>query len=196
MTRQPVNGFTLVETLVALMVFGLLAAAGVAILGNSVDAQRHVETVTGSVQDMQRLRAALRADLAQAASRPSRDENGASRPAFESGDDNGILFSLVRRGWENPDGAPRPGLQYVTYRLHAGQLERLSRPLVDGAAFGPPAILLKEVSAVTLAYHDGDGWREAWTPENPALLPRAVRLDLTTARFGTLRQLFLTSALP
>ena len=74
------RGFTLVETLVALFVFGLIAAAGVIILGNSADAQLRIGEASRSVQDMQRLRAALRADLGQMAVRVTREATGA-RPA-------------------------------------------------------------------------------------------------------------------
>lgn len=196
------NGFTLVETLVALFVFSLLAAAAVVVLGNSADAQLRLSDVSASVQDFQRLRAALRADLAQAAERMPRGEAGEVRPAFEGADGSGRLFAFVRRGWENPGGAPRASLQYVEYRLENDAIVRRARPMVDGAAFGEPAVLAKGVSAVDVAYRAAPDptpggvatadWRAAWDPLQPTILPLAVRIDATTARFGVVRQLFLT----
>lgn len=195
------NGFTLIETLVALFVFSLLAAAAVVVLGNSADAQLRLSDVSASVQDFQRLRAALRADLAQAAERMPRGAAGEPRPAFEGADGSGRLFAFVRRGWENPGAAPRASLQYVEYRLENGAIVRRARPMVDGAAFGEPAVLAKGVAAVEVAYRaapDPVGavatadWRTAWDPLQPTVLPLAVRIDATTARFGIVRQLFLT----
>lgn len=196
------NGFTLVETLVTLFVFSLLAAAAVVVLDNSADAQLRLSDVSASVQDFQRLRAALRADLAQAAERLPRGEAGEVRPAFESSDGSGRLFAFVRRGWENPGGAPRASLQYVEYRLENGAIVRRARPMVDGAAFGEPAVLAKGVTSVEVAYRAAPDptveavsvadWRPTWDPLQPTILPAAVRIDATTARFGIVRQLFLT----
>ncbi len=185
------NGFTLVETLVALMIFGLLAAAGVAILSNSAETQGRVLDYSAIVQDMQRARAALRADLAQAAPRQTRSESGERLPAFLSG--NGErLFALTRRGWENPDGAPRASLQFVEYRLVGDELQRFSRPMLDGSAFGEPAILARGITAAVVTFRDGDDWRETWDPKRGDAIPVAVQLDLTTRDFGVVRQLYLT----
>jgi general secretion pathway protein J len=188
------NGFTLVETLVALLIFGLLAAAGVVILGNSADAQIRLAQVSDAIQDMQRARAALRADLAQAANRTVRGESGAREAAFVSGGGDGRLFAFVRRGWENPDGAPRASLQYVEYRLEDGRLERRARAMLDGARLGPPAVLAENIESIEVAYRVGADWRPDWDAMRADALPPAVRLDMTTHRFGIVRQLFLTSA--
>ena len=190
------RGFTLVETLVALFVFGLIAAAGVIILGNSADAQLRIGEASRSVQDMQRLRAALRADLGQMAVRVTREATGARRPAFVAGGDDGRLFAFVRRGWENPDGAPRASLQAVSYRHFGDRLERLAAPHADGAADTEPAVLLSEVTAVAVAYRDGEGWRTDWDARRADAVPAAISLEVTTRRFGVVRQLFLTGAAP
>src|SRR5690606_25688370 len=69
-------GFTLVEMLVALLVFGLLAAAGAAVMGSALTSQSAVKSRVERFADFQRLRAVLRADLAQAAGRRTRDSSG------------------------------------------------------------------------------------------------------------------------
>jgi general secretion pathway protein J len=189
------NGFTLVETLVALFVFGLIAAAGVLVLGSSADAQLRLAALSDEVQGMQRLRAALRADLAQAAERRPRGEAGESLPVFAPGDSGGRMFALVRRGWENPAGAPRASLQFVEYRHEGDTIVRRTRPMVDGAAFSEPAVLAHGVADVSVAYRSGPDWREVWDPKpGAAPIPGAVQIDVQTARFGIVRQLFLTGA--
>jgi hypothetical protein len=40
----------------------------------------------------------------------------------------------------------------------------------------------------------GDAWRDTWDPKKAAAIPIAVQNDQTTARFGIVRQLYLTEA--
>ena len=190
------SGFTLVEMLIALAIFGMLTAAGVALLSFSVRAQETADRLLGEVGDVRRTGALLTVDLAQAAPRVWRDEAGRGRPAF-IGDEGGegILLGFVRGGWENYSDAPRASLQRVGYRLRDGRLERLAYPHVDGAA-SPTAIpLLEGVRQVRLRYRDSDGeWRDRWDPSDPAELPRAVEMIADTESHGAVRQLFLVGA--
>lgn len=193
------KGFTLVEMMVALLIFGLISAAGVAVMSFSVDSQKIVRVRTHRIGELQRARSALKADLAQAALRTVRDEAG--RPvgrAFGGGEQEvgGPMLQLVRRGWDNPDADPRASLQAVEYRLHEGRLERRARPALDGAAYGPPQVLLSGVREGRVAFRVRGEWIEALPngPQQP--LPQAVRLDLTLEDFGPLSQLFLVSGEP
>ncbi|WP_312065648.1 prepilin-type N-terminal cleavage/methylation domain-containing protein, partial [Brevundimonas sp.] len=71
MTRRPTarSGFTLIEVMIALAIFALLAAAGVLVLSQSIDNRFVVKAATDRNAELQRLRATLRADLGQAAPR-------------------------------------------------------------------------------------------------------------------------------
>ena len=183
------NGFTLVEMLVSLTIFGMLAAAGVTLLSFSVRAQETSDARLGEVGELRRLGAMLAADLAQAAPRLYRDEAGRVRPAF-SGD--AAAMSLVRRGWDNPGGAARASLQRVEYRLSEARLERVAYPMVDGAAAMAPAVIADGVKALRLRYRDREGqWRERWDPVRVADLPVAVELVADIEGRGAVRQLFL-----
>lgn len=177
----------------ALLIFGMLSAAGVSLLSFSVRAQEAAGERLGDLAALRRASALLSADLAQAAPRVHRDESGAARPAFAGGAGDGTMLALVRRGWENVDGAARSTLQRVEWRLSADTLERQAYPLVDGAAPLPPAVLLDEVERVRLRYRDENGeWRERWDPEQPDALPVAVEMVIDRTGGGTVRQLFLT----
>ncbi|HEY1145453.1 MAG TPA: prepilin-type N-terminal cleavage/methylation domain-containing protein, partial [Allosphingosinicella sp.] len=103
------EGFTLVEMMVALLIFGLISAAGVALLTFSVRAQDMADERLGKLAEVRRAGALLTSDLAQATPRISRDERGAAELAFQGGTGAGGLVSLalVRRGWANYDGAAR-----------------------------------------------------------------------------------------
>jgi len=185
------KGFTLVEMMVALLVFGMLAAAGVMVMRSSIDSQMIVRERVDRVGELQRLRAALKADLGQAAPRRTRTPEGlAAREALHGGGRDGPLLALVRRGRENPDFLARASLQYVEYRLVEGRLERRTRPALDGAPLDPPQILAEGVEAAEVAFFADNHWRPVW--EGAGALPQAVRVDLTLEGLGAVSQLFLT----
>jgi general secretion pathway protein J len=179
---SPEGGFTLVELLVALMIFAMLSAAGVLLLGNSVSAQAQIKQRLDDMASVQRTAGALTADLGQAVPRISRTESGTLAPAFWShreGESVPVL-QFVRGGWDNLSGLPRPSLQKVEYWVRQGRLERRTYAQVDGAAGDDPAVLLDHVEDVTLRFRDAQGeWRSEWVPTQPDLMPRAVELTLT-----------------
>lgn len=189
MTR---NGFTLVEMLVAVAIFGLIASAAVALLSMSLTAQRSAERALDDAGDVRRASALLAGDFANAAPRTRRDEAGLVRPPFEASAEG---FTLVRRGRENPDGEARSSLQRVEYRFADGRLERASAEAVDGARAERSAVLLDRVRGMSLRFRGPDGaWRERWDPEDMRTMPRAVEMVIETERHGAVRQLFLVGA--
>lgn len=193
----PRNGFTIVELLVALVIFAMLSAAGVALLSFSVKAQETADARLEQLSEVRRTAAIMTADLAQTAPRVWRDESGGSRPAFVggSGQEAAPLITLVRRGWENLDNARRPSVQKVEYRLAGDALERRAWRFVDGAQPMTPTVLLEGVTAVRMRYRDRDGgWRERWDPTRVTDLPVAVELVVDTKDYGSVRQLFLVGA--
>ncbi|WP_226372583.1 type II secretion system minor pseudopilin GspJ [Allosphingosinicella flava] len=190
--RNTETGFTLVELLVALFIFGLLAATGVVLLSFSVRAEDNAATRMEEVSRMRRLGTLLTGDLAQAMRRVSRDENAALRPAFAGSASGGPLLAFVRAGWDNPEGAPRASLQKVEYRLSGNRLERVAYPHVDGAAPLPPMVLAEDVRSVRLRFRDENGaWLDRWIVDNAYAMPRVVELEIVTGREGVVRQLFL-----
>ena len=177
----------------ALLIFGMLSAAGVALLSFSVSSQAAASERLGDLSQLRRASALLAADLAQAAPRLHRGEAGAVRPAFVGGSGEGTVLALVRRGWENVDGAPRASLQRVEWRLSDGKLERQGFAMVDGAAPLPAAAVMDDVARVRLRYREPGGeWRARWDPEKPDALPVAVELVVERADGPPVRQLFVT----
>lgn len=188
------KGFTLVEMLVALFVFSLIAAASVSIMRFTADNQSAVRAHMERLAEFQRLRAILKADLSQAAARRVRDANGRPiRESFYGGTGVTPLLRLTRRGWENPDGAPRASLQYVEYRLNQDRLERMAAPALDGASPGPSQVIANRVTRAGIQFLFHGQWTEN-LPGGPAdPLPQAVRLDLAFADFGAVSQLFVVT---
>ncbi|WP_258043008.1 type II secretion system minor pseudopilin GspJ [Sphingomonas sp. NBWT7] len=185
------RGFTLVEVMVALMIFGLIASAGVALLAFSVRAQGVTTSRLDDVGALARQSSLLAADLAQAIDRPARDERGTLLPAFV-GDGTNVTF--VRGGWSNLDALPRSTLQKVSYRLAEGALERIAWPMIDGAAALPPSVALDRVRGLRLRYRISGAWSDRWDGSGGAALPQALEMSLTRDDGVTFRQLFLVGS--
>ena len=189
MTRRA--GFTLVEVLVALAIFAMIASAGVGLLSFAIDNRLAVRDASERTAAFQRARALMRADLGQAAPRRVRGADGAPQAAFELGGE--ALFAVTRRGWINPGEAQRASMQRVEYRLVEGRLERRVRGRLDGARPAEPQVLLENVeSAQVTAILDGDPIAD-WRPVRNRPLPDAVRIDLTLEGYGPVSQLFLVA---
>jgi general secretion pathway protein J len=179
-------GFTPIELLIGLFLFGLMAAAGTALLAGSVQASGQAQALVGASGDLARLRALLTADAGQAAPRPWRDGEGRPHPAFALND--GALFTLVRRGWANPGGQPRASLQRVEWLIDGDTLVRRSAAMVDGPAATQAAVLVRGVTAARLRVLTRDGWQDGWSG-NAGALPRAIELTLDGPQLGHVRQI-------
>ena len=184
------SGFTLVELLVALAIFGLLAVAGAYLLGFSLRAQDSTARSLDRVAAVRRASVLLTADMAQILPRTSRDERGYRQPAV-IGDRSTLGF--VRGGWTNDSDAPRSSLQKVSYVLAGRSLVRISWPMVDGVvpdrAVRSP--LIAGVSKLALRFRRQGAWSETWRPRLPADVPEAIELTITIDGVGDIRQLFL-----
>lgn len=194
MARDSEAGFTLIELLVALAIFALISVAGVTLLRSGSDTQIAVKKRLEELALSHRLANSVEGDLAQAFTRPVRDQSGQPIPAFTQGDTgvSGALFGFVRGGWSNFDAAPRAGLQRVAYVLEDGALKRISWPMLDGAAPTDAAILMEDVTSAQVEFRDDKGaWRDDWTAADASALPRALALKLTLKGEPEQRMLFL-----
>jgi general secretion pathway protein J len=195
-SRACERGFTLIELLVSLMIFSLLAAAGVMLLRGSVDTQAAVRTNLDALADVQRGIATLDSDLSQAVVRISRTRTGTSAPAFfgRAPQQALPLMEFVRGGWTNPGNQRHPSLQHVEYWWRDGKIERVGYPLVDGAEAPDPAALFDKVTDVKLRYRAPKGdWLDVWASQ-PDKLPVAVELVVTRTGQAPLTLRFLVGA--
>ena len=183
------NGFTLVEMLIALSIFGMITAAGVTLLTLTARTQQTSDRLIEEVSELRRTEALLGADLALAVPRAWRDRDGRPRRAFAgAGGESADLLVFVRGGWDSGDG---PRLQRVGYRLSEGRLQRLAFAHVDGAGAAVAATLIDGVSAIRLRYRVEDGqWQAGWAHNDATRLPRAVELVVRSDTHGLVRMVF------
>jgi general secretion pathway protein J len=184
-------GFTLIEVMIALMIFGMIAAAGVALLAFSVRAQGASGAALDDIGAINRLSSILTADLAQAVDRPTRDQNGVRLPTFTGGSGQVPMLRLVRAGWSNIDQSPRATLQKVEYQLTAGGIERVGYPALDGAAPLPAALIVEGVRQAVWRFRYAGAWSDRWEGTPVAALPQAAELTLVRENGATYRMLFL-----
>jgi general secretion pathway protein J len=187
------SGFTLVEALVALMLFALIAAAGTAVLSVSIDNRFAVRSATDRTAGLQRTRSLLKADLGQATARRTRDRNGEPLPLALTGatGPDGPVLVLTRAGWSNAGGADRSSLQRVEYSLVGNRLERRISPFLDGSRPGSPQQLLSGVTDLTVTFVQEGRESSSPTMGPTGSAPDAVRLEFTLDGYGRLSQLFL-----
>jgi general secretion pathway protein J len=195
------RGFSLVELLVALVVFAALAVAaygGLAAIARTRGAlavqQDRFAAVTRAVSSLER-------DLRQAVARPVRGNDAAELPALIGNPDN---IEFTRLGFANPRAEPRSNLERVVYALDGARLRRGRYAVLDRAPNSAPATttLLDRVNELHLRYFSVDGsWRDTWPPapstEHRPELPRAIEFRIVLGDFGEIRRLVeLPSALP
>ncbi len=190
------DGFTLVEVMISLLIFAMIAAAGAAILGVSIDNRFAVKAASDRVGDLQRMRGLLRADLGQATARRSRGPTGRPmpQPIIGTAAPGDPILVLTRAGWSNPGEQARPSLQRVEYRLVEDRLERRVSSHLDGARPGPPQVLYRGVREIAVAFVRDGQVAPAFISSIDRPLPDAVRVDMTIEGYGRVEQLFLVGS--
>ena len=191
------RGFTLLELLVALAIFSLIAVMAYGGLETVLRQQARTEENAESLAALQKTYLIMQRDIEQAVPRAIRDEFGDSQAPLIGTS----LFQFTRSGWNNPANHPRSTLQRVGYSLEDRQLIRYAWQVLDRAQDSAPTRqpLAADIESMQVRYLDDTGnWQEQWPPlqagSNPATtptdFPRAIEMTLEHARFGTLTWLF------
>jgi general secretion pathway protein J len=191
LSNRRAPGFTLIEVLVALAIFGMLAAIAYGTLGRTLS---NAEILTERMQRLQSLQRTIRylsEDFMQLAPRPVRADLGDNLgPALHTDVQSDFAVELTHGGWSNPAALPRGTLQRVAYRLEEDELVRYHWTVLDRTLSNEPVgrALLDDVESIVFRFMQDNGdWTEEWPPENrPGILglrqrPRAVEVVLTLA---------------
>lgn len=206
--RRSDRGFTLLELLIALAVFAIMAAMAYSGLASVLEARAQVDKTLATIANLQSAMHRMQMDLEQAVPRSVRYAYGDPHPAMRGLPDRGIEFT--RNGWRNPLSLPRSHLQRVAYRVNEDDdLVRQSWLVLDRAQDSTPIerVLIQDVTDVEWRYlNQQREWVDVWPPAQAArasgqgnaseVLPRAVELRLETQAWGELRYLFLIPGPP
>lgn len=197
--RNREHAFTLIEVLVSLAIFAILAALAYGALSQTLDSADMLNERMDRLQALQRTMRLLSEDLQQLSPRPIRDELGDGfGPALDTGFESGFALELTHGGWSNPVVLPRSTLQRSAYRIEDDELIRYHWTVLDQTLANEAlsVTLLDGVESVLFRFLQADGeWTEQWPPLNrPGALgarerPRAVEVLLTLSGEGEIRRL-------
>ena len=128
------SGFTLIEILVAVLIFGLIGVGAFSTLRAAQDAQQTLRDRGERFLQLQRAITTFSRDYQQLAPRRVRDSYGDRLPMVQGiSDDTDTWIAFTRSGWRNPAQLPRSTLEFVRYALEEGRLVRYSYLLLDQA---------------------------------------------------------------
>lgn len=213
--RRRASGFTLVEILVAMLIFAIMGTMAYAGLDSVVQQRTRNEGVMKRLRQVQLAMSIMSRDFAQLAPRPVRNDLGSSGGPLLANPDNVPPILLTRGGWSNPLGLTRSTQERVAYSLEDGKLMRSFWPELDISVAAVPVkqVLLPDVTAVKIMYADSTGqFQDTWpeTGENGAppaitrvqaaagggVLPEAVSITLTLKDWGTVTRIVEVAGVP
>jgi len=198
------SGFTLVELLVALAIFGILSGMAYRALAVVLESRGRIEQENRKWRELGLFFARLEHDVAAVAPRPVRDAGDLLAPAFVGNAaavrSNEGAIMLTRTGFAADPAAIGPP-QRLGYRLRGGVVELLTWNVLDQGPRSEPAVVavLRDVRAMDLRYLDRRGqWYPAWPPAGtsggPTAIPAAVETTITLASGERIVRLFPTAA--
>ena len=197
MSRRAEKGFTLLEVLLALVVFASISLTAYQVLQTVQRSNVQSREVGDTLQQLQRALVIMDSDFRQMAARRQRIDGQtpterlliAGRDVLQS-EEMGIRFS--RTGWINPQMRfPRGEVVAVGYRQRDGHLERLRWRYPDQAAGDKPAVatLLSDIEALTFRFYVKGDWQDSYNTAHA--LPKAVQIRFTHPRYGPLVRTYL-----
>jgi general secretion pathway protein J len=197
------GGFTLIELIVAIAIFALVAIATNQVLQSVSSSSELSDSELGELQTLQRAMLVMERDFSQIVDRVPRLQGQENALMIDGGefefesDADGIGF--VRSGWHNPQMIlPRSSLQNVVYRLQENQLQRLHTNYVDSVIGTEPKIrvLLENVEDLQIqvlrqvSVSEEFEWSDA--VESTAL-PQAIQITITSSQYGEFSRIFQVS---
>lgn len=200
--KNAASGFTLLEILVALIIFALLSSMTYRGLTTVLQTRTHLAEENRKWRAVAMLFARIDQDLSMLAKRPVRDASDLTAPPFiakpiaQGEQDAQMMFT--RMGFPDQANALAGPLR-CGYRLRGDIIEQVLWPAPDSAPRAVPVIntLLENVAAVEFQYLDHAGaWHTRWPlPGHNLVFPAAVQVVLELKSKERITRLFALPAL-
>jgi len=199
--RRAQWGLTLLELLIAMAVFTVVASLGYRGLQQTITARERINHSSDQFAALQRSMLWLGRDLTNLAPRPIRDHLGDSQSAFyTTGNGMTTRVEFTHAGRTNAVGLPQSDLQRVSYHRTADGIVRRYWSRLDVMAGVQPREMQLFDNATKFDWFFLDQqnrWLDQWPPLNyigdtTRLLPRAVRVQLELPGYGMIERTFVT----
>ncbi len=193
--RKNNAGFTLLEVLIALFIFTIVATMLTTALHRVIVLQSGAEQAGERLRQLQITLLIFSRDVEQAVARPVLDTAGKEESAFIGGPHD---FVFTHGGHANPEGIQlQSSLQRTRYSGSKGIFSRTTWAVLDQAPSSQPHTreLLKDVKEVRFEYFNQQGRAYSQWPylgggaDEP--LPKAIRLYLTFSNGEKMSQLYV-----
>jgi len=196
--KSKIQGFTLLEVLIAIAIFSVISMASFSIFQTVLNSDTATQERTDRINELQRGFLIIERDMLQIARRSVRLNGEAPLEGFlhtnnESFSSSEQAIAFVRHGWTNPGLLlPRSDMQSVAYQLNENVLERLHFNFVDAVLGEEPKIrpLISKVEKLDFEFYDGKKWQKT-LQENT--LPIAIAIELDTSDYGIIRRQFIVA---
>ena len=191
-------GFTLIEILVALIIFAIMALLSYRAIASVLDSREQLSAETRKWRDCALFFARVEQDLAAVLDRPVRSADDVIAPALIVNPDPGAdaVLALTRAGFAQADGllaAP----QRVGYRAHDNVVDLVLWPHPDAAPRSAPQAFaaLADVTNLKLRVLDPRGnWQSRWPIASAGgateTFPAAIEFTLTLRSGESVTRLF------
>lgn len=181
------KGFTLLELLIAMVIFSIMSLMAYGGLANMLKSNEATELYDKDLKLLQRTMMFMERDFRQLVARPSRVDYSTLSAALTSGLDAEGVIEFTRAGNPNPANQLRSSLQRVQYELEEKKFLRKSWNLVDhegGDSVEMP--LLTKLESITFRFLDASNeWQENWgSDEQKTVLPKAIEFTMEHERWG------------
>ena len=195
------NGFTLIEVIIAMSIFAILAALSYSGLQSVINSKEKTEASLERLQELQMTMLTLNSDLQQLSNRDAHDALGGILHKLTT-QSSEYVVEFTRSGWRNPANLQRSSLQRVAYQLTDDTLVRIYWPHVDRANddLRVERTLITNIESFELRFLNAKNeWQENWpsaaalTSNAPIELPTAIDIQLKMNDWGDIKRLLKVS---
>lgn len=199
------QAFTLLELLVAMAIFAILASLAYSGLLTVMDIQQRTEITLQQLARLQTAVSWIQRDIEQFIPRSIRNEFGEVQPVLQLRNTSPARLEFTQAGWRNPAQQARSQLQRVAYTVEQDSLWRHSWRVLDRAQDSrtDKIALLDDIKSVEWRVLDEQfQWLSEYPASNVVVTPppvgmvsvtpqfRAIEITLTSKKWGKITRLF------